>query len=265
MRLFQTLTAEINRLVYVSKKNSPIILVALGIGGFISTAVMSAKATSKARKAIAKAENEKSETLTPIETFKAGAPYYIPTILMGTASAICIIGSTKICYTRQATLMTLLTASEARFNNYYNKAIEVVGEKKAEKIKKAAYDGKASEINRSESTTVVPVGEVLAVDYLFGREFASTGNRVMAAQNRINSILSKGADTYVSLNDAYEALGMSRTGIGDRLGWNSADLGFDGVSFDYTYSRSEDGQPLLIMEFDPMPYSGYDDIWNRSR
>jgi hypothetical protein len=261
MRLLPLLTRELSRIYHTAKKNSPIILVGLGIGGFVTTAVMSAKATPKARKAIANAENEKCETMTSFEKFKVGAPYYIPTVAMGIVSTTCILGSTKICYTRQATLMTLLSASEARFTDYYNKTLEVVGDKKAEKIRKAVYDDKAATVNREGSSTPVKVGEVLAVDYTFGREFSTTGNKVMAAQNRVNAILSKGADTYVSLNDAYEALDMTRTGIGDRVGWNSADLGIDGICFDYHYSRSEDGQPLLVMEFDPLPYVGFDDVW----
>lgn len=257
MKLDKVLSQGLNSLVKVSKKNSPIILAVLGVSGFISATVMSGEATIKARKSIANAENRKGCTLTKFETFKAAAPHYIPTALTVVASSGCIAGSVGICYRRHATLLAAYTLSENRFNEFYNKTVETIGEKKTRKMDKSIDDDKAKHVSGSDSSVSLNPGDVLARDFTFGREFSSNGNKIQAAKNKINAKLSKSSESYVSLNEAWDILGLRAADIGDSLGWNSADIGVDGIDILYNYTKGEDEQPFLWMRFDPLPKYGY--------
>lgn len=257
MNILQPIVKSLNQVLRYGKKQSPIILAAVGVSGFIGSTIMASKATIKARKAIAQAENDKSETLTKFETVKVAAPYYIPTGLVIIASTGCIAGSVRISYRRQAALAAAYTLSRNQFNDFYQKTVETIGDKKTQSIEKAIENDKAKTCTGASPNVVVEAGDVLARDFSFGREFSSNGNKILAAQNRINAKLSKSSESYISLNEAWRELGIPTADIGDYMGWNSTKLGLDGIDIMYNYTKGEDEQPFLWMKFIPMPEYDY--------
>ena len=258
MNILQPIAKSLSHTLRYSKKQSPIILAAIGVSGFIGSAVMASKATIKARKAIAQTENDKSETLTKFETVKVAAPYYIPAGLVIIASTGCIAGSVRISYRRQAALAAAYTLSRNQFNEFYQKTVETIGDKKTKAIEKGIESDKAKACIGTSPNVVIEAGDVLARDFSFGREFSSNGNKILAAQNRINAKLCKSAESYISLNDAWRELGIPTADIGEYMGWNSTNLGINGIEIMYNYTKGEDEQPFLWMKFCPLPEYGYE-------
>ena len=87
-------------------RRSPEILTGIGIAGMITTTVLAVKATPKALILIGQAENEKERDLKPIETVKVAWKPYIPAIVTGTMSTICLIGASSVNLRRNAALAT---------------------------------------------------------------------------------------------------------------------------------------------------------------
>lgn len=75
------------------KRNSPTILTCAGAVGVVATAVLTAKAATKASKILEQAKAEKGEKLTALEAINATLPVYLPAILSGAATITCIFGA----------------------------------------------------------------------------------------------------------------------------------------------------------------------------
>ena len=92
--------SSLQKAVYMSKgylkRNSSTILTGIGAVGVVGTAVMTAKATTKASKLLKEAKTSKGEDLTKLEKVNVALPTYLPTILLGTATITCIIGANVI-------------------------------------------------------------------------------------------------------------------------------------------------------------------------
>lgn len=88
------------------KRNSTNILTCIGCMGMVATTISAIKATSKAIKLIEKAEERKGETLTPWEKIKVIHREYIPTITLGFATGMCMIGTQLLNQRQQASLMS---------------------------------------------------------------------------------------------------------------------------------------------------------------
>jgi len=126
------------RLVNITRKHTPEILAGLGIGGFITTSVLAAKAAPKAAEKIEEAKEElQVEELTPVQTVKTVWKDYIPAVATGITSTLCIVGSVNTSLKRNAALATAYEMSRTMMDEYRAKTIDIVGEKKEQKIRTA--------------------------------------------------------------------------------------------------------------------------------
>lgn len=263
MSFLNKVSAEMVKGLAKCKKASPLIFVGLGVGGFILTAIETGRSTMKAHKAIVRAENEKAETLTNIEKVRVAAPYFIEPVIIGVASTACVLNSTRICYKRQAALMTACTVAETRFKEYYDKTKEIMGEKKAKNISAEINKEKIANDNAQNYGLQVPTGELIAHDYMFGRTFITNPNKIRAANNRINAMLLRnGAEDYISLNEVWDEMGVNSGGerpdIGNALGWNTIDLGRDGIEIEFGYNKDENDMPMMYVNYNPPPRFEFD-------
>ena len=80
----------------------------------------------KAIKLINQAENEKNADLTKTETVKACWKVYIPAMVTGTASIVCLIGASSVNAKRNAALAAAYTLSDTAFREYKEKVITIV-------------------------------------------------------------------------------------------------------------------------------------------
>ena len=158
-----------------AKKHSPEILTGLGIAGMVTTAVMAVRATPKALILIDEAEQEKNDTLTPVETVKAAWKCYIPSMIVGGISIGCLIGASSVNARRNAALATAYALSESTLKEYQEKVIEEVGERKEREVRDKIDKDKIDQKPVSKSEVIITdAGDVLCFEKLSGRYFKSS-------------------------------------------------------------------------------------------
>lgn len=231
--------------VTVAKKHSPEILTGIGIAGMITAIVTAVAATPKAISLIEeKKKEQKVESLSPIDTAKTVWVCYIPTTLTMALSIACIIGASKVNLKRNAALAAAYSLSETALKEYKDKVVEVVGEKKCEKIKdEIAKDKINAAPVSSKEIIITDKGQTLCYDILSGRYFKTDIDSVKKAENKLNQqMLTEG---YVTLNDFYYELGIDNIKLGDDLGWSTDRTGL--IKLEYSSQLASDGMPCLVI------------------
>ena len=250
-----TIVKDIQMLNTELSKRSPAILIFLGITGMVSTVVMACKATPKARDILdelhEQQEEMEEENTKPVQIakdIKAVAPLYVPSILMGSMSIACIIGSYSITNKRMAALATAYSISERTLHEYQKKVIETIGEKKEERIRdEIAKDHVRDNPPSSNEIILTDGGDMLCYDSVFGRYFKSNINTIRRAESVLNRRLI--SEMYVSLNDYFDEVGLPPTRMGNELGWNVDHL----IGFTFSSILTENDQTCLVVDYDICP------------
>lgn len=260
--------SEIVKSVRMSlSKHSPEILIGVGIAGMITTTVLAVKATPKALKLIEqekearKADRERGvdeqfapDKISKKDIVKLCWKCYIPAVLTGTVSTVCLIGSNSVSTRRAAALTTAYKLSETALSEYKEKVIETIGEKK-EKVIREAIDKDHIEKNPVKNHEVIMTGKgtTRCYDKFAGRYFDSDIDHIKKAVNELNRSML--LHDYVSLNDFYDELGLPHTKLGNDLGWSILD-GYMDVEF--SSHLCEDGTPCLAISYTLAPKYEYD-------
>lgn len=253
-------------------KKSPEILTGIGIAGVITTTVLAVKVTPKALQLIDEAEHKKAVAwnnenpdydngadrikLTKTETVKAAWKPYIPVVVTGVCSVACIIGANSVHLKRNAALATAYQLSTTAFNEYKEKVVETIGEKKEKVVRQNIAKDKV-EKNPVSKTEVFVTGNGTSLFYdpLSGRYFESDMNKVEKAVNSLNWSMNNGNEPYISLTQLYDELGLSHTGVSDEIGWKVED---GNIELAVSAQVADDGRPCLVMDFLKAPEYGYD-------
>lgn len=249
--LVKTLS-KANRFV---KKNSGTILTVTGLLGFAGTIISVMDATPKALLILDKA---KKEDYTPAETIAAVAPVIITPTLMAIGSASCFIGANIVHTRRQASLVGAYTMLDASFKEYRNKTKDILGEDKEFEIRQLIANDKPVEVVNEHE------GEMLFYDEVSSRYFWEKLETVLLAEQELNrQFILQG---YVSLNFFYQCLGISDTGYGDEIGWNTIKgeefYGYQYIDFNHRKATRDDGQEYHIISFPFGPHAGYLDYYD---
>lgn len=239
-------------------KHSPEILTGVGIAGVVGTVVFAVRGTTKAVKLLdAKKEELKTDKLTVKETVKTAWKCYIPTATTGAASIACLVGANSVHSKRNAALAAAYKFSETALMEYRDKVIETVGEKKEKNIRESVIDDRMNNNPVSKNSVIVTgKGTSLCYDTMNDRYFESSYDQIKKAENIINRQLI--SSDYISLNDAYDELGLNHIPNGDRLGWNIYKLGKEGLEIDITTHMSDDDRPCLAIDFSVPPKYKFD-------
>ena len=243
-----------------AKKHSPEILLAIGIGSGITAAVLAVKATPKALQMIDETKKEESkEELTPLETVKVAWKPYVPAVATGAFSIACLISANSVHSKRNAALATAYQLSTTAFNEYREKVVETIGEKK----EKVVHDNIAKErIEKnppSESTVIITgKGKTLCYDAHSCRYFESDMDRIRRAINELNYRMTAGMEMSISLNEFYDAIGLPMTPIGDELGWR-VDEGL--IDIHFSSQITEDDRPAIVLEYLTPPVYGFNKLY----
>lgn len=242
-------------------KHSPEILTGIGVAGLVTTSVLTGKATLKADRIIkdVKSEllyNEEDSNLTKTEVLKLVWKYYIPPVLTGVSSILCIIGATSVNSKRNAALATAYQLSQNALVEYKEKVIETIGEKKEKNIREKIVEDKINDNPVSKSNVIImDKGNTLCYDVVSGRYFESSIDTIKRAVNNVNYNLTHGVMEYISLNEFYDEIGLPHTSIGDELGWN---IGFDGQLDVELYPKfSDDERPCVALDYRVAPHYDY--------
>ena len=199
------------------RRNSSTILTGIGAIGVVATTVTAVKATPKALTLIKKAEEEKGEELTKVETFRIAAPVYIPTIISGAATIACIFGSHVLNKRQQATLMSAYALLDNSYKEYKKKVDELYGEDAGklvrEEIAKDKYTG---------DNLLLEDDKELFYDFYSGRYFETTKEAVLEAEYELNRLLA--VNGCVCLNEFYKLLGLKTRPEYELVGWSVAQI-----------------------------------------
>ena len=227
-------------------RHSPEILTGIGIAGMVTTTILAVKATPKAIKLIEAEKRAKHvDALSPVDTVKTVWKCYIPAAMTGVSSIACLIGSNAINAKRNAALTTVYTLSEMARNEYKEKVIETIGEKKERTIKEKvdAERIKRDPVSKKE-VIITEKGTTLCYDHVFGRYFKSDIDIINRAMNKINREIV--INMYASLNDFYAELGLSPVEMGYDLGWNIDD---GTIEIEPSSQLADDGTPCLVIDY----------------
>lgn len=245
-------------------KHSPEILTGIGIAGMITTTVLAVKATPKALDLIEEKKEElelkPEEKLTPVETVKAAWKPYIPAAATGVVSVVCLIGASSVNSKRSAALATAYNLTATAFNEYKEKTLETVGEKKEQIIRnKVAEERINKEPVKQSAIVMTGKGTTRCFDTITKQRFISDIESIKSIVNELNHRMIKG-DDYVSLNDFYYELGLDGTRIGDELGWNvSTGL----IELDFSAQLDSDGTPCIVIDYQVAPKRGFNEYCYR--
>lgn len=264
--------AGIKKIQKVLTRKSPEILTGIGIAGVITTTVLAVKVTPKALQLIDEAERKKAVVwnnenpdydngadrikLTKTEIVKAAWKPYISVVVTGVCSVACIIGANSVHLKRNAALATAYQLSTTAFNEYKEKVVETIGEKKEKVVRQNIAKDKVEKDPVSKTEVFVTGnGTSLFYDVLSGRYFESDMNKVEKAVNNLNWSMNNGNEPYISLTQLYDELGLSHTGVSDKIGWKVED---GNIELAVSAQVADDGRPCLVMDFLKAPEYGYD-------
>lgn len=231
-------------------KNSPTILVAAGIGGFIASVIITAIEAPKAKEHLEEVKKEK-ETLTTVDKVKTVAPHYIAPALLTIGSTACIVGSYSINMRRLAAITTTAALTEARFNNYRETIIENIGERKEKRLKEESVT-KEVEKNPPKEAEIIRTrygDNYLCYDSYSGRYFYLTVDKLKKVENELNKRLL--TEMFIPINELYYELDLPGIKAGEDAGWDIDD-GLIDFTYPTTMAKLDDGRevPCCILDFE---------------
>jgi hypothetical protein len=224
-------------------KNATTILTIVGCAGVVTTTALAIKATPHAQAAMQKVKDDISDRKpTRRELLKAALPYYIPTIVSAGVTTGCIIGSHHLSCKENAALASLASMSEVALNEYQNKVVEKLGEKKAREIEGEILEDhiKANPVSKSE-VIVTGRGQSLMYDDFSGRYFMGNYDDLATAVRKIGTEINR--NLWASYNDLYYLIGLSGVEYGEEIGWDIDHIPEMGRP---ASKIADDGRPALI-------------------
>lgn len=266
---FKNLMSFVTKMEMIGEEKSPTIFTALGLAGLGISVYSAYKAGIKIDKIV----KEKKEDLKDVDPedkdtkrqvtkemamgiAKEAAPVVVSTF----ATGFCIISAHKISAKRIAVLSAAYAISEGKLKDLSEKNIEILGEKKARSIKDAVVKDKMKKKDpgcpERRDVYMTGRGDVLCMDLYTGKEFYSSYNKIESAINRLSADVVQ--ENYVSLNDLFEHLELNfRPQMGDDFGWNVEDLVRGMLPITISAQVTDDGLPILCLDYDISPRADY--------
>lgn len=253
------ITEFIDKTMELTKKNSPALLTGSAVVGLLATTISAFKMSPKAHEILhykkceleyVEPEDKKARRTVIFETAKELTPVVSPTVIMGTATAACIIGSNSISSRRIAALSTAYAISESAVKNLNDKMTETIGEKKTQAIKDAIVKDKMDKNPPPTDTNHIIMtgdGDVLCMDVYSGRYFRSNAQKIGQAINQLSYQIQN--DIYVCLNEFYDLLNIPEIPMGDDLGWNLDDTVKGQLPITITAGLTAEQQPCLCVDY----------------
>lgn len=256
------------------RKNSPAMLLALGIASGVSAVVLAVKKTSSAKDEIYEETQikqhetgDKQAKLTPKEVFRVVWKKYIPVVALVVTSIILILSSSGVVHRRYEALSSAYGLLAASNSEYVDKVIETVGQHKEQTIREEIAKDKmrkVEQVTNPDDIVKTGHGETRMVDTLGGREFYASIDYLKSVQNRLNKQIidsySSGCDAFVTLNDLYDEIGLAGTKFGEMHGWTCESC-YDKKNFielDFVAMMAADGEtPIVGVVFKNLPVDIY--------
>lgn len=263
---------KVNKITEVTKKlggviskNSPTILTSLAVGGLITTTIMAVRATPKALQILEEERKNREQDrlngvdeqfapaiISHMDTFKLTWKCYIPSTIMGIATATCIICANSINLRRNAALASVYSLTETTLREYQAKVVETIGKNKEQKIKDEIAQDRVSNTNQ-DALVITGSGDTLCMDLTTGRYFRSNVEKIKRAEIDANMELID--SMWMSLNEFYGILDLPPVDIGWDIGW---DVNRDGkIKLNIRATIADNNEPCITMEFEKEPRPKY--------
>jgi hypothetical protein len=226
---------------------APEIMIALGIGSFFTAIYLAAKAAPRANGHIEDLDDRslpnKIATAAPIYAPAAGAA------LLGTGM---ILMANHIQVKRYASVLALYSLTETALGRWQEKALETIGEKKFEEVRRQVV---APEHDDIPDNMLLEEHGVVVWDHQTSKYFkVGSIEEIHAAVNKINKQALD--EDFASLNDFYYELDMPPVPYGDSVGWGNGGHLLE-ISLD-PYIRKDGVIPVsLSFKVEPKRFSSY--------
>jgi len=235
--------------------NSPVVLTVIAVTGTVTTAYLVGKATFKAAEVI-REHNEKQDVhdlrMPTKEKVELVWKLYVPAAVSGLLTISAIVGSNRIGARRAAAVATAFVLSERAFEEYREKVVEKLGERKEQSVRDELAQDR---VNRNPLGTAELVmlgnGSVICYEAFTGRYFLSDMETLRKAENDINAQVI--ADNFACLSDLYHLIGLDPTSQSDDIGWNTDKL----LKLEFSTVLTDSGKPCLSVNYRVVPIRNF--------
>lgn len=235
------------------KRNSSMMLTVLGCVGVVATGILSARAASKK-------EHDKSKNIVVT---------YMPAVLTGTATIMCICGSQFLNHNQQASMVSAYALLDQSYRDYRRKLKEIYGEDADHRIITALAVETAEKVHINStylcgdcdlSLDKSANKTVLFYEEISKRFFESTIEQVLQAEYHLNRNYTLRG--FAVLNELYSFLGLPDINGGDELGWAPTDEGEYWIEFNHRRAMLDDETEYYSIEMPFEPRVNYDDYYD---
>ncbi len=241
------------RAVNSTKQHSPAILTGIGMAGVVITTATAIRATPRALKLIEERKRElRTHELATKELIGTTWKCYIPTVIAGATTMMCIFGANKITAKRTTALAAAYTLSETALKDsnsllkaYKEKVVENFGADAEHKIKESI---EKDQVKNSINEVISEPEKLLFCDESVGRYFESSKHDIEKSIADLNALMMRYMS--VSMNDWYDLLNIDHTSLGDTLGWDIQD---GPLEVYYDTKLSPDYRPCMVIVFNRKP------------
>lgn len=267
--LLNKLSLKLNRIKLNVRKNSPVILMTVGIAGTVASAIMACKATTKLSEVLENAnerleeihnaseDNEfkkkhdysdddarKDLTIVYTQTAIQLCKLYAPAVILGTASIVSILASNNIMRKRAAALSAAYAAVDSGFKRYRKNVREKYGEEVDKELLHNVKTKIFEETQKDESGKDIKIQKEVKVsesDYSPFARFFDEGSSywkkspeanlafLRIQQQYANDLLRSRG--YLFLNEVYKMLDIPITSAGQIVGWRYDENNIDGDNY----------------------------------
>lgn len=245
-----TLTSLMKRLEKVAVDNSPAILTAIGVAGALTTAYLAGNASFKAARLLQPMEFVDPPAMTK-DKVRLVWRLYLPAAFSASLTVVAVVSANRIGTRRAAALAAAYAVGERAFEEYKSKVIEKLGEKKERALRDEIAQQRVDRDPVSNHAVLVTGKSVLCYEAYTGRYFPCDMETLRKAQNDINHQVIH--DSYASLSDLYDLIGLEHTSNSEEVGWNLDKL----LEMDFSAVISDGGQPCIHIEFAVAPVRHY--------
>lgn len=238
--------------------NSPAILTGIGVAGTAMTAYLTGRATWRAYDVILenkpwdfnKIGEPAPDPLSNKEKFLLVWKLYIPAVGTGLMTCTCIILANRVSSRRATALAAAYMSSQELFDEYREKIVEKIGEKKETEYHDEIVQERVAKLDAP--VLMLGDGKAAFCDLFTNRFFESSRQIVEKAVNDLNYRLNN--EGFADLNEFYALIGIDSVPIGDQVGWNSDNL----LDLKWTAVLMRDGDAASAFEFVPQPKTNFD-------
>lgn len=254
--LLSTVSRNVHKVGFIFKKHSPEILMAAGVVGVVTSAVMACKATTKLSGILEESKKEIDQIHEYVEVNGYSEKYteedskkdlvisytkismelvkvYAPSVILGLLSITAILASNNIIRKRNMALAAAYAAIDTNFKEYRNRVVERFGKELDRELK---YNIKPKEI---EETIINEDGKEVVVKKTVNNAEINMPSEYAKVFDEFSSCWTKDADYnltflrriqdqandklrlrgHLFLNEVYDMLDIPRTKAGAVVGW----------------------------------------------